>query len=355
MQSNRGPLQEAVEAKKPVLLTDVAHLINEAKPAPVHIDALRELIGRAEDLIWFREKVKELLPESAEAINAAPGTSEKLHLFSEAFNRKYFPLDHYYVNEILPEAEQENETSPWTMLRNNIPCGMEGIGEDEMHQLWESYGHGTGLIAILGEDYELEYGDDSHEGIRVPWNEEALKHVSKETLLRIPRGGIPLTAVHQALRGTPLWGVAESLKRIQRNTGNVFLDISPGDEGYYDMMPEWSEENIEWLTGEWGKAQARRQLANAAEERLRSNPEGELNRILDFLLPRLEDPDVAEIYRMEKRNIDFPEDDWNGEDPPAPERNINKRQHLRYDMPSSSPKRPQPAPKRTSPYCTPRR
>ena len=71
---------------------------------------------------------------------------------------------------------------------------------------------------------------------------------------RIPRGGIPLAGLTEAVQETKFQGAAQAVSWIRAETGNFFLDHCFEDGDYDGFSDPWEEEVIAEGTEEWRKA-----------------------------------------------------------------------------------------------------
>ena len=175
----------------PPLLSDLAGLLLRRPPS------LQELIARlgcAEDYAWFTGLVRRLFPEEAEAALAVPDVGEKLENFARLFQERHFPLYAPFIEFFADEGEDP----PFTWLRRGIPFQLMGFGYDGLHEMWDGYREGISALALLAQPPDAYY--DEPGGLRTAWLECAAQRIPQETLERIPRGGIPLEDLTEAVR-----------------------------------------------------------------------------------------------------------------------------------------------------------
>ena len=269
----------------PPVLSDLAGMLLRRPPS------LQELIvrlGYAEDYAWFTELVRRLFPQEAETVLSLPDAGGRLERFARLFEERHFPLYAPFIEFFADEGGDP----PFTWLRRGIPFQLMGIGYDGLHEMWDGYREGLSALALLSE--APGYYWDEPDGLRTAWLEAAAQRIPQGTLERIPRGGIPLEALTEAVRETEYHGAAQAAAWIRAETGNFFLDHTYEDGDYDGFSDPWEEEIIAEGTEEWRKADALIDsavgLANWLEEDLPSR----FAELLDFILPRLPEPDKQE-------------------------------------------------------------
>ncbi len=269
----------------PPVLSDLAGMLLRRPPS------LQELIvrlGYAEDYAWFTELVRRLFPQEAETVLSLPDAGGRLERFARLFEERHFPLYAPFIEFFADEGGDP----PFTWLRRGIPFQLMGIGYDGLHEMWDGYREGLSALALLAE--APGYYWDEPDGLRTAWLEAAAQRIPQGTLERIPRGGIPLEALTEAVRETEYHGAAQAAAWIRAETGNFFLDHTYEDGDYDGFSDPWEEEIIAEGTEEWRKADALIDsavgLANWLEEDLPSR----FAEMLDFILPRLPEPDKQE-------------------------------------------------------------
>ena len=199
----------------PPLLSDLSGLLLRRPPS------LQELIARlgcAEDYAWFTALVRRLFPEEAEAALATADVGAKLENFARLFQERHFPLYAPFIEFFADEGEDP----PFTWLRRGIPFQLMGFGYDGLHEMWDGYREGLSALALVAEPPDSDY--DEPGGLRTAWLECAAQRIPQETLERIPKGGIPLEALSEAVEGTEYQGAAQAAAWVRAETGNFFLD-----------------------------------------------------------------------------------------------------------------------------------
>ena len=279
----------------PPVLSDLAGMLLRRPPS------LQELIvrlGYAEDYAWFAELVRRLFPQEAEAALAVPDAGGRLERFARLFEERHFPLYAPFIEFFADEGEDP----PFTWLRRGIPFQLMGIGYDGLHEMWDGYREGLSALALLAEAPGFYY--DEPDGLRTAWLESAAQHIPQGTLERLPRGGIPLEALTEAVRETDYQGAAQAVAWVRAETGNFFLDHCFEDGDYDGFSDPWEEEVITEGTQEWRKADqimgSVLQLADWLEEDLPVR----FAELLDFILPRLPEAQHLEQYQEQEENHD---------------------------------------------------
>ena len=90
----------------------------------------------------------------------------------------------------------------------------------------------------------------------VAWLESAAERIPKETMERIPQGGIPVENLAEAVKDTRFEGAAKAASWVFAETGNFFLDACYEDGNYDGFCDPWEDEIIAEGTEEWRKASA---------------------------------------------------------------------------------------------------
>ena len=266
----------------PPVLSDLAGLLLRRPPS------LQELIvrlGYAEDYAWFAELVRRLFPQEAETVLSVPDAGGRLEGFARLFEERHFPLYAPFIEFYVDESEEP----PFSWLRRGIPFQLMGIGYDGLHEMWDGYREGLSALALLAE--APGYYWDEPDGLRTAWLEVAAERIPQETLERIPRGGIPLDALTEAVRDTGYQGAAQAVAWVRAETGNFFLDESYEDGSYDGFCDPWEEEIIADGTEEWRKADALTDSVIRLAGWLEEDLPGRYAELLDFILPRLPETD----------------------------------------------------------------
>ena len=248
---------------------------------PPSLRELVVLVGYAEDHAWFVGLVRHLFPDEAEAVLTAPGIRQRVEGFARLFEERHFPLYAPYFEFYLTEEEEP----AFTALRRGIPFDLQGVGYEDLHQMWDGHREGLSALALLAKPPESLYTEPDE--IRVAWLESASAHISQHTLLRIPEGGIPQETLTEAVKGTRFEGVAQAASWVWAETGNLFLD-SCYDDGMYDGFADpWDDEVIAEGTEEWRKAKAIMDAVYKLADWLEDDLSAHFAEMLDFILERL--------------------------------------------------------------------
>ena len=265
----------------PPLLSGLAETLLRRPPS---LRELVTLIGYAEDYAWFTALMRRLFPEEAAAMLSAPNVGARVENFARLFQERHFPLYTPYLEFCLDDGDDP----PWTWLRRGIPFQLLGFGYDGLHEMWDGYREGLSALALLAEPPDAYY--DEPGGLRTAWLECAAQHIPQETLERIPRGGIALEALTQAVEETEYQGAAQAAAWLRAETGNFFLDHC-FDNGDYDGFSDpWDEEVIAEGTEEWRKADRLMDSVLKLTDWLEQDLPSRVAELLDFILPRLPEP-----------------------------------------------------------------
>ena len=266
----------------PPVLSDLAGLLLRRPPS------LQELVvrlGYAEDYAWFTGLVGRLFPNDAEDVLSVSDAGGRLERFARLFEERHFPLYAPFIEFYVDEGEEP----PFSWLRRGIPFQLMGIGYDGLHEMWDGYREGLSALALLAEAPDFYY--DEPDGLRTAWLEAAAERIPQATLERIPRNGIPLEALTEAVRETGYQGAAQAVSWIRAETGNFFLDASYEDGSYDGFCDPWEEEIIAEGTEEWRKADQLMGSALGLAGWLEEDLPGRFAELLDFILPRLPESD----------------------------------------------------------------
>ncbi len=262
----------------PPVLSGLAGLLLRRPPS------LQELVvrlGYAENYAWFAELVRRLFPREAETVLSVPDAGGRLERFARLFEERHFPLYAPFIEFHVDEGEEP----PFSWLRRGIPFQLMGIGYDGLHEMWDGYREGLSALALLAEAPDFYY--DEPDGLRTAWLEAAAQRIPQETLERIPRGGIPLEALTEAVQETGFQGAARAVSWIRAETGNFFLDECYEDGNYEGFSDPWDEEIIADGTEEWRRAEALTDSVLKLADWLEEDLPGRFAELLDFILPRI--------------------------------------------------------------------
>ena len=181
---------------------------------------------------------------------------------------------------------------PWSWLRRGIPFELMGFGYDGLHEMWDGYRDGLSALVLLAKPPDSFY--EEPDGLRVAWLESAAARIPQQTLLRIPKGGIPLDDLSGALEGTGFEGAAQACSWVWAETGNFFLDYSYDDGMYEGFADPWEEGVIEDGTEEWRRASAVMDAVNRLIGWLEEDLPGRFAEMLDFVLGMLPKQEMEE-------------------------------------------------------------
>ena len=268
-----------MEAAAPPQLSGLAKLLLRRPPS---LRELVTLVGYADDYTWFAGLVRRLFPQEAEAALSAPDVRTRVERFANLFGERHFPL---YAPFIEFWLDDEGEEPPWSWLRRGIPFELMGFGYDGLHEMWNGYREGLSALVLLAKPPDSFY--EEPDGLRVAWLESAAERIPQETLLRIPKGGIPLDDLAEALKGTGFEGAAQACSWVLAETGNFFLDHTYEDGNYDGFSDPWDDDIIQEGTEEWRKAVALMDSVGKLTDWLEEDLPGRFAEMLDFVLGRL--------------------------------------------------------------------
>ena len=267
-----------MEAAFPPLLSRLAEKLLRRPPS------LRELvtiIGYADDYAWFGGLVRRLFPNEAEEALSAPDVRTRVERFARLFTERHFPLYSPYFEFFLEDGDEPS----WTWLRRGIPFDLMGFGYDGLHEMWGYHRDGISALALLVRVSDAFY--DGPDGLRTAWLESAAGSIPKETLQRIPQGGIPVETLAEAVKDTRFEGAAQAAAWLLAETGNFFLDHCYDDGSFYGFADPWEDEIIAEGTQEWRRANALMDSVSNLTEWLEEDLPVRFAEMLDSILPRL--------------------------------------------------------------------
>ena len=267
-----------MEAAFPPLLSGLAEKLLRRPPS------LRELvtiIGYADDYAWFGGLVRRLFPNEAEAALSAPDVRTRVERFARLFAERHFPLYAPYFEFFLEDGDEPS----WTWLRRGIPFDLMGFGYDGLHEMWGYHRDGISALALLVRVSDSFY--DGPDGLRTAWLESAAGRIPKETLQRIPEGGIPVETLTEAVKDTRFEGAAQAAAWLLAETGNFFLDHSYDDGSFDGFADPWDDDIIAEGTQEWRRANALMDSVSNLTVWLEEDLPARFAEMLDFILPRL--------------------------------------------------------------------
>ena len=262
----------------PALLSGLADLLLRRPPS------LRELVtivGHADDYAWFAKLVRRLFPDEAEAALSAPDVRMRVERFANLFRERHFPL----YGPFIDLWADDGDDPPWSWLRQGIPFDLMGFGYDGLHEMWNGYREGLSALALLIRPPDAYY--DGPDGLRTAWLESAAERIPQETLLRLPKEGISVEELAQAVKETRFEGAAQAASWLLAETGNFFLDACYEDGSYDGFCDPWEDEIIAEGTEEWRKASALMDSVFRLTDWLEEDLPARFAEMLDFILPRL--------------------------------------------------------------------
>ena len=269
-----------MEVAPPALLSGLSGLLLRRPPS---LRDLVTIVGYADDYAWFGALVRRLFPNEAEEALSLPDVRTRVERFANLFAERHFPL---YAS-VIEFYFDVGEEPPWSWLRRGIPFDLMGIGYDGLHEMWDGYKEGISALALLVRVSDAFY--DGPDGLRTAWLESAAGRIPKETLERIPQGGIPLDDLAGALKDTRFEAAAQGCSWVLAETGNWFLDHNYEDGHYDGFADPWDDDIIEEGTKEWRRASALMDSVCQLTEWLEEDLPARFAEMLDFVLPRLPD------------------------------------------------------------------
>ncbi len=267
-----------MEAAAPPRLSGLTDLLLRRPPS---LRELVTLVGYADDYAWFAGLVRRLFPNEAEEALSLPDIRTRVERFSQLFGERHFPLYAPYLEFFLEDGDEPS----WTWLRRGIPFDLMGFGYDGLHDMWEGYRDGLSAMALLARPSDVYH--DGPGGLRTAWLESAAERIPRETLVRIPDGGIPLEDLTAALKGTKFEAAAKACSWVLAETGNFFLDACYEDGNFDGFCDPWEDDVIAQGTEEWRKANALMDEVCRLADWLEEDLPGRFAEMLEFVLGRL--------------------------------------------------------------------
>ena len=266
-----------MEATAPLRLSGVTELLLRRPPS---LRELVTLVGYAEDYAWFTGLVRRIFPQEAKTVLSVSDVRQRVERFARLFGERHFPLYAPYI-----EFFAEDDEPSWTWLRRGIPFDLAGFGYEGLHEMWDGYRDGISAMALLVKPPDLYY--EGPDGLRTAWLESAAERIPRETLERIPEGGIALETLTGALTRTKFEGAAQAASWILAETGNFFLDDCYDEGAYNGFCDPWEDEIIAQGTEEWQRASALMDSVCKLADWLEEDLPGRFAEMLDFALSRL--------------------------------------------------------------------
>ena len=258
---------------------------------PPHLRDLVVLFRYAGDYGWFADLTRRLLPNEAEKVLGLRNINDRVRGFAEQFEAQYFPLYTPYL-----DFAEEGEEPTCTWLRRGVPFALMGFGYEGLHELWDFYRPGISSFALLARAPYDGYDsyDREMEGLRVSWMECAAAHIPEESLAKIPRGGVGLDTLLEALEGTRFEGAAKAAAWVWASTGNYLLDNCYEDGVYDGFSDPWDEDVIQAGVRAWREASAFIGEVDEVVKWLEGDLSTRFGEMLEFILERLPDNEQEE-------------------------------------------------------------
>ena len=269
-----------MDAKAPPLLTALADYVKAGPQSLLH---LAQIVGYAQDYVWFCGLVSKLLPDEADTVLSAPGAAEQVHRFESLVSERYFPLCDWAIEWYLEEPDEE---PVWRMLGRGIPFEVFGIDPDGLHELWSNFRPGLCALMLLPAPPSL-YWDHDDGGMRVAWLEAGAAHIPDVVLKRIPEGGIPCEDLRDSVHGTRFEGASLAASWLHSDSGNFFFDVSLYDEGFGSYYDPWTDDVIEAATKAWQVAKPMLDSMHDLAGWLEHDLPARFAEMLDFILAQI--------------------------------------------------------------------
>ena len=188
-------------------------------------------------------------------------------------------------------SDGQDNWSAYEILRGGASVHLLGVSLEDFHNLWDFARPGVAAVALLAqypENDDLTFYSDMNEA-RVTWLEAALQYIPQRVLEKIPDGGIPRERLEIAVQGTPYAGVKQTIQWISASSGNPFIDCSDDDFDPSAALIEWdNKEVLQDLAKSWKEGQALMDSAMELATRLEKDLPKEFEKMLTFIMDRLE-------------------------------------------------------------------
>ena len=268
-----------MEAPFPPLLSGLAQMLLRRPPS------LRELVtivGYADDYAWFAGLVRRLLPDEAEGDSLGPRRALQGGAFRTALRRAALPL----VRPLLRVLPRRRGRTLMDLAAEGHPLRPDGLRlrrpprDVGLPPRWHlgPGPTGQGLRRLLRRPGRAW---------RTAWLESAAGRIPKETLQRIPEGGIPVETLTEAVKDTRFEGAAQAAAWLLAETGNFFLDHSYDDGSFDGFADPWDDDIIAEGAAEWRRASALMDSVSSLTGWLEEDLPARFAQMLDFILPRL--------------------------------------------------------------------
>ena len=246
------------------------------KAAPPSLRNLRDLLLTSENYAEFMRIVTQFTPDIEAEVRSRAGAANKMMLFANAFEPRYFPLHPAFIDGLHDEYYD---------LCSQIPIVTLSINWDAYHEIAEGdYRKGLMLAAYMLAD---PYGTvASPEGERVALADACSKLVRREDLARVPPGGISHDDVRLLVKGTRFEALSDVSDILNFDCGDCFHDNDEEQvmQGGVDL--EWTRENVDAIRQGWLKAQAIEEKVSAFYYWLEEDMPAHFAELLNFLEER---------------------------------------------------------------------
>jgi hypothetical protein len=207
---------------------------------PPQVAHLIGLFENGEMVADFVKLVREYLPEH-EAEIMAHTAMERVSLFMQLFEPRYFPLQDYGFDD--------EEAYHFIVMAPDIP--RLGMSWDEYHEI-PDYDQQPGLVllySLVACPFARWDGQDGS-AERVPLLAKCEELVGANQAWRIPAEGWEPEYLHERLDGTFFEGAALLADWLYHQTDTIFLDVD------YEMQNDldWSRETVDELCRLWRRA-----------------------------------------------------------------------------------------------------
>ena len=274
-----------MDHRPPVLKRGISGWSN-APPALASV--LWERLWRG-DRLWFEQLVTDLLPEDAAHIMSQQTIGNELMAFDRAFSAEYFPLESDVMMAYCDWATmgEDDETTPWTYLREGPPMEVYGFQYSSEHTLTEDHGNEIAmLMMMMGPTAAAPHAQAFDDGVRVGWFSMATEQVPIATLSRIPEPPWPSDVVIAALEDGGLAETAMTCRWLCADTGVWMADAyvmpeSWGDPSIYDGG--WDTEYITEMTEQWHETRAILENVERTKWWIRTRPAEAMEQIIDVI------------------------------------------------------------------------
>ena len=242
----------------PTSITGLLNLIRTTKPSS--ISHMLTVVSDHQGYEWFIQMVEEILPEQSQQILAETEHSNMIKTFIRIFQKEYFPLIEYIVEDIADRADGNDfmDQEVWDELAIAVPIELEGFLVEEESEIIDWLRNDGGvqmemaIIPLLLPIKEILYPDD--ESIRLSWLDAATEVLPPDSVAKIPIEGFPLETVLQTFKQNGLEDLYNLTIWTARKTPYELINIQYSPNEFIQPNISWIRGDIQSIAEEWRQA-----------------------------------------------------------------------------------------------------